>query len=379
MHNSLHNLHVARSCLIWSAFPFTPTGPKTLYDNWGEAVERYGPLPCLGRRSGTAYSYITFAEAGRLVADVASAMAHACNHNTVYCVPLYDVLGDNTVEYIIEHSESSIVFVAADKLPVLAKALTKVNLPRVETIVYWGEPSGLALQALQTIQGLSSLSGVHSFQDFAALGREHPAPPGKLCCCCCCYPRAPPKAEDICTIMYTSGTTGTPKARAGVGVLLTHRAVASEVQSLGSWMAARGFGPDDPNDVYLSFLPLAHIYGRCVEEGFLTSGKAVAYWSGEAKGIPADIRASQPTIFCSVPRVLERFEITVMDKASAAAVGGLRAQLSWHPVAAWAVKKDTPFKQWLFHTAFKLKLAALKAGSPWDKARGQQWGCVFSS
>lgn len=46
------------------------------------------------------------------------------------------------------------------------------------------------------------------------------------------------------------------------GVLLTHRAVASEVQSLGSWMAARGFGPDDPNDVYLSFLPLAHIYGR---------------------------------------------------------------------------------------------------------------------
>lgn len=28
----------------------------------------------------------------------------ACNHNTVYCVPLYDVLGDNTVEYIIEHS-----------------------------------------------------------------------------------------------------------------------------------------------------------------------------------------------------------------------------------------------------------------------------------
>lgn len=38
--------------------------------------------------------------------------------------------------------------------------------------------------------------------------------------------------------------------------------------------------------------------------------------SGEAKGIPADIRASQPTIFCSVPRVLERFETTVMDKAS---------------------------------------------------------------
>ncbi|PRW60134.1 acetyl- synthetase [Chlorella sorokiniana] len=203
-----------------SAVPFTPTGAKTLYDNWGEAVERYGPLPCLGRRSGTTYSYLSFS---------------ACNRNTVYCVPLYDVLGDNTVEYIIEHSESSIVFVAADKLPVLAKALTKVNLPRVKTIVYWGEPSGLALQALQ-------------------------------------------------------------------GVLLTHRAVASEVQSLGGWMTGQGYGADDEKTPH---------HDVCVEETFLTNGKAIAYWSGEAKGIPADIRACQPAIFCSVPRVLERFEITI--------------------------------------------------------------------
>lgn len=44
-----------------SAFPFNPTGSKTLYDNWSEAVERYGPLPCLGHRSGTTYSYLSFA------------------------------------------------------------------------------------------------------------------------------------------------------------------------------------------------------------------------------------------------------------------------------------------------------------------------------
>lgn len=132
------------------------------------------------------------------------------------------------------------------------------------------------LPSPQTIQGLSDLDAVYSFQDFAALGQEHPAPPGEqlsgaaLCCkansapaaatafavarsttpaaaatiaaaatakaavaggcgsastccsgsCCCRFPPcspapAPPKAEDICTIMYTSGTTGKPKARAG--------------------------------------------------------------------------------------------------------------------------------------------------------------------
>ena len=104
---------------------------------------------------------------------------------------------------------------------------------------------------------------------------------------------------------------------------------------------------------------------------------------------------------------LKRFEIAIMDKASCPAAlqlcleaaaqacacvpseispPSLRLQRSTTLITgvpvncvAWQVKKDTPFKQWLFHTAFKLKLAALKAGSPWDKARGQQWGCVFSS
>lgn len=45
----------------------------------------------------------------------------------------------------------------------------------------------------------------------------------------------------------------------------------------------------------------------------------------------------------------------------------LSSSQPWH-IPCQQVKKDTPFKQWLFHTAFNLKLAALKAGSPWDKA-----------
>ncbi|KAL4435216.1 hypothetical protein ABPG77_001898 [Micractinium sp. CCAP 211/92] len=289
-------------------------------------------------------------EAGRMVADVAGAMLHvgieprgrasvfganspewmiamqACNRNTISCVPLYDVLGDNTVEYIIDHSESSIVFVAADKLPVLAKAMHKARRS-VGNIVYWGKPSSLAQAALEEIRGLGP--AVHSFEDFAALGREHPAPP------------APPKADDICTIMYTSGTTGTPK-----GVLLTHRAVASEVASLRHWIEQVGTRHLYQDAVYLSFLPMAHIYGRCVEEMFLSYGSAIAYWSGEAKGLPADIRACQPTVFCSVPKIFERFESAARDKIQKA--GGATERL--------------------YDVAFKAKLNALKAGWPWDKA-----------
>ena len=40
----------------------------------------------------------------------------ACNRQNLFCVPLYDSLGENAVQFILEHSPASAVFVAADKL-----------------------------------------------------------------------------------------------------------------------------------------------------------------------------------------------------------------------------------------------------------------------
>ncbi|PSC70142.1 Long chain acyl-synthetase 4 [Micractinium conductrix] len=218
----------------------------------------------------------------------------ACNRNSVYCVPLYDVLGDNTVEYIIDHSESSIVFCSADKLPVLARAMHKVQR-EVGNVVYWRTPSSAGEAALEDLASLGV--AVHSFDNFVELGRAHPAP------------ASPPALDDICTIMYTSGTTGTPK-----GVLLTHRAVSTEVASI-------------------------------LEEMCLSLGATIGYWTGEAKGLPADIRALQPMLFSSVPKIFERFESTTLEK----------------------LKKASPSQRRLYDFAFKAKLAAIKAGPPWDK------------
>ena len=56
-----------------------------------------------------------------------------------------------------------------------------------------------------------------------------------------------------------------------------------------------------------------------MEEAFLVLGASIAYWSGDARLLPGDIRAAQPTVFCSVPRIFERFESTIRDKVGAGA------------------------------------------------------------
>ena len=65
------------------------------------------------------------------------------------------------------------------------------------------------------------------------------------------YDRPPVQASDLATIVYTSGTTGKPK-----GVMLSHRNILSNVQS--------GLSVYDvyPEDIFLSFLPLSHMFER---------------------------------------------------------------------------------------------------------------------
>lgn len=84
---------------------------------------------------------------------------------------------------------------------------------------------------------------VYSFDDLLKLGDSKPCDP------------VPPKPTDLSTIMYTSGTTGNPK-----GVLLTHEAIVAQVASLRAFL--EGYGHWGPGDVFMSYLPLAHIFDR---------------------------------------------------------------------------------------------------------------------
>lgn len=129
---------------------------------------------------------------------------------------------------------------------------------------------------------------------------------------------AGPEPQDLAALVYTSGTTGKPK-----GVMLTHRAILANVTGV-----LQNLCPE-PEDVWLSFLPLSHTFERTTTYytamGF---GNRVAF--NRNIGLLADdLKVIRPTIMMSVPRIYEKVYDKIQD----------------------ALVKKPAFVQKLFHTA----------------------------
>ncbi len=101
--------------------------------------------------------------------------------------------------------------------------------------------------------------------------------------------------DDLCTIIYTSGTTGEPK-----GVMLSHKNILTNVYG------AMEIFPLGPDDVFLSFLPLCHIFERMT--GYYTafhSGGMICY-AESIETVAQNMIEVKPTIITTVPRLFER-------------------------------------------------------------------------
>src|SRR5712692_6760641 len=111
--------------------------------------------------------------------------------------------------------------------------------------------------------------------------------------------------DDLATIIYTPGTTGTPK-----GATLTHGNMASNISCS---MEAFGFGTK--GEVSVSFLPLSHVTARHVDFALLYRGVVLAYCPDIAQLAKA-LTEVQPAIFIGVPRVYEKIRRQVIVKTA---------------------------------------------------------------
>ncbi|MEP7082744.1 MAG: long-chain fatty acid--CoA ligase, partial [Chloroflexota bacterium] len=125
--------------------------------------------------------------------------------------------------------------------------------------------------------------------------------------------------EHLATIIHTSGTTANPK-----GAMLSHGNL------LFNYEAANQVVDFYETDVFLSFLPLSHIYGRIVDEVIaLGKGAAVVYAEALIERLPANMIEVKPTVMGSVPRLYERVYGRVQS----------------------AIEAGSPLKQRIFHWA----------------------------
>ena len=123
--------------------------------------------------------------------------------------------------------------------------------------------------------------------------------------------------SNLATIIYTSGTTGTPK-----GAALTHANIEAIVDDMRKTL------PIDDRDVYLSYLPLSHVFERiCGEFYWMHSGGEYAF-AESIETMAKNLAEVHPTMLLVVPRVLDRIYAKVksgMDGAS----GSRRLLLNW--------------------------------------------------
>nr|XP_010921403.1 long chain acyl-CoA synthetase 1 isoform X1 [Elaeis guineensis] len=336
---------VYRNKLAQDGFPPLHPDMTTSWDVFRVAVEKYAGNKMLGWREFTngkagRYLWKTYKEVYEEVLQVGSALRQlgvepgsrvgiygancpqwmvvmeACNGYSLICVPLYDSLGSGAIDYIIEHAEIDVVFVQDKKMKQILSADCK-SAQKLKSIVSFTSTTREQVDAAANC-GVK----VHSWNEFLQMGKEHPSDP------------FPPKPLDICTIMYTSGTSGDPK-----GVMLTHESHATFVNGVDLYMELF----EDKmtvDDVYLSFLPLAHILDRAIEEYFFHKGASVGYFQGNILALRDDLMELKPTLLAGVPRVFERI----------------------HEGVSTAVAELRPLRRMIFNILYKHKLSWMRAG-----------------
>ncbi len=202
-----------------------------------------------------------------LLADLAIWMAGHVS------VPLYPTMARETARQILEHSEARLLFVGKlDSWDALAEAIPTA-LPRIAL------PLAPAIDAPR-------------WDDLVAATAPIEGDPVR-------------SADELATIVYTSGSTGTPK-----GVMVTFGAIAHACSGMDQ---AYGLFPEDR---ILSHLPLAHVAERLVVECCAFFVGFHVYFAESLETFVDDLKRARPTLFFTVPRLWQKFQLGVFTKMS---------------------------------------------------------------
>ncbi len=295
----------------------------TIAELFWNSVRDHGERPAQEWFDGTAWQQRNYLEFGRGVRDVAHALLAAglhkgdrvaiwsksspawaeadlaCQSAGLVTVPIYDTLTGEKAAYILRDSGARLLFVQGGELLARLTPEREALLALDRVVLFEGQDEHAQSLAQFVAQGRSWAHDRRTALDEAVHAMD---------------------ADDLASIVYTSGTTADPK-----GVMLTHGNFATNAHEI---LGCVQFGP---YDVFLSFLPLSHVYERAAGHFAAYASGAKVCFARSVDTLMDDMQHAQPTIMTSVPRLYEKMHARINDAI---------AKESWlkRKIFAWAMK-----------------------------------------
>lgn len=238
-------------------------------------------------------------------------LSHGCASQSITIATAYDTLGSDAVEFSLTQTEAKAIYTDPHLLKTASPALKTAK--DVKFLIY-NDSTNMPISDDELAKFKTSHPELTTiaYSELVALGAENPTP------------AVPPKPTDLCCIMYTSGSSGTPK-----GVPITHGGLLAGITGLYEVIAETV----SAKEVVLSYLPLAHILEMCVENIVIGMGGTLGYGSPRTladtsmRNCRGDMRELAPTVMVGVPQVWETIRKGIESQVNSS--GALTRSLFW--------------------------------------------------
>ena len=300
--------------------------PLTWAELAGMADEAAWGLIALGVKSGDKVSLVAATRIEWTVADLGVA------HVGAVSVPIYHSNTAEEIRYIVQNSGAILIFAEDDKQLRKLREV-RAQLPAVRHVVL--------------LEGAGDGEWALSFAQLVARGKEHKARvPGEL------QQRLEQQRRDeLSTILYTSGTTGTPK-----GVMTTNDQLVFAAE------AVVGTGLLQRDDAHLLFLPFAHSFAQIIKAAWFGSGLQMIY-AESVDRLVDNAGETAPTVLSAVPRVYEKaFNNVVSNGMAQKGLAGTLFRMAMREFELYAKGKDKgqPYSSFAFTLSRKLVFPKIK-------------------